>query len=101
MATCKDCIHCAACDEMYMQLTSDSMDGIEYIEGAEDCPHFESCSEHKRQIHAHWIIDKGGVWAECSNCHEDEKIAVLAHKDFCPACGAIMDEESVVIVCDD
>ena len=57
--------------------------------------------EAKPIKHAHWIIDKGGVWAECSNCHEDEKIAVLAHKDFCPACGAIMDEESVVIVCDD
>ena len=45
--------------------------------------------------HAHWIIN--GDWAECSNCHEDEKIAVLVHKDYCPACGAIMDEESVVI----
>lgn len=47
------------------------------------------------EIHAHWIIN--GDWAECSNCHEDEKIAVLVHKDYCPACGSIMDEESVVI----
>lgn len=45
------------------------------------------------KVHAHWIIDEGGDWAECSNCHEDEKIAVLVHKDYCPACGAIMDEE--------
>lgn len=45
------------------------------------------------KVHAHWIIFKGGQWAECSRCHEDEKIAVLVHKDYCPACGAIMDEE--------
>lgn len=57
--------------------------------------------ENAEQIHAHWIIDKGGQWAECSNCHEDEKIAVMVHKDFCPACGAIMDEESVVVSDDD
>lgn len=43
-------------------------------------------------IHAHWIIN--GEWAECSGCHEDEKIAVLVHRDYCPACGAIMDEEA-------
>lgn len=49
--------------------------------------------EAKPIIHAHWIID--GEWAECSGCHEDEKIAVLVHKDFCPACGAIMDEEAI------
>ena len=47
------------------------------------------------RAHAHWIIDEGGQWAECSNCHEDEKIAVLVHKDYCPACGAIMDEEVI------
>ena len=45
--------------------------------------------------HAHWIIN--GDWGECSNCHESSKLAVLEHKDFCGACGAIMDEESVVI----
>lgn len=45
--------------------------------------------------HAHWTIN--GKWAECSNCREGEKIAVLVHKDYCPACGAIMDEGSVVI----
>lgn len=43
--------------------------------------------------HAHWIIDEGGQWAECSNCHEEEKIAMLVHKDYCPACGAHMSEE--------
>lgn len=48
-------------------------------------------------IHAHWIINKDR--AECSNCKESSKIAVLEHKDFCGACGAIMDEESVVISC--
>lgn len=47
------------------------------------------------KVHAHWIIN--GDWAECSNCHESSKLAVLEHKDFCGACGAAMDEESVVI----
>lgn len=59
--------------------------------------------EAKPIIHAHWIIDKGGQWAECSNpkCREASKISVMEHKDFCPACGAIMDEESVVVSDDD
>ena len=37
---------------------------------------------------AAWLID--GVWAECSNCHEAEKIEEMNHKDYCPACGARM-----------
>lgn len=44
--------------------------------------------------HAHWIIN--GDWGECSRCHETSKLSVMEHKDYCPACGAIMDEESVV-----
>lgn len=44
-------------------------------------------------VHAHWIIN--GEWGECSNpkCREASKLSVMDHKDFCPACGAIMDEE--------
>lgn len=43
--------------------------------------------------HAHWIIDKGGDWGECSNCHEASRMSVMEHKDYCPACGARMIEE--------
>ena len=46
---------------------------------------------------AHWIIDRGCDWGECSQCHEASKLSVMEHKDYCPACGAIMDEESVVV----
>lgn len=37
---------------------------------------------------AAWLID--GAWAECSNCHEAEKIETMNHRDYCPACGARM-----------
>lgn len=43
--------------------------------------------------HAHWIIN--GDWGECSSCHEASKLSVMEHKDYCPACGAIMDEEVI------
>ena len=46
-------------------------------------------------VHARWIVY--GDWAECSHCHEASKLYVMDHKDYCPACGASMDEESVVI----
>lgn len=37
--TCKDCLHCSACDYMYQNLTLNEIKG-EYPEGAEDCPQF-------------------------------------------------------------
>ena len=46
-------------------------------------------------VDAVWIID--GDWGECSHCHEASKLSVMEHKDYCPACGAKMGEESVVI----
>jgi len=60
-------------------------------------PYIDIGGKRVLEIHAHWIINK--EWAECSNCKEASKLAVLEHKDFCGACGAIMDEESVVISC--
>lgn len=39
-------------------------------------------------VHAHWIVDKGGNWGECSNCKETSKLSVMEHKGYCPACGA-------------
>jgi len=85
MATCKECLHAVVCGKLIWNEK----------DGAIICGDFKARSEYVEQIHAHWIID--GEWAECSNCHEDEKIAVMQHKDYCPACGAIMDEESVCI----
>lgn len=86
MTTCQECLHVAVCGKLIWNEK----------DGTIICGDFKARSEYvKQQVHAHWIIDKGGVWAECSNCHEDEKIAVLVHKDFCPACGAIMDEEAI------
>ena len=39
-------------------------------------------------VEAAWLID--GAWAECSHCHESEKVEALTHRDYCPACGARM-----------
>lgn len=42
------------------------------------------------KVHAHWIIDEGGKWAECSGCHESEKIGEREHMNYCGCCGAQM-----------
>ena len=81
-------------------------------------PTFPASMDYIRQfemivLFAEWLADKGvtfatdkndggkwiinGEWGECSHCHEASKLSVMEHKDYCPACGASMDEESVVI----
>lgn len=39
--TCKNCIHCKACDMMYEHITRKSLEGREYPIGAEKCKCFE------------------------------------------------------------
>ena len=45
------------------------------------------------KVHAHWIVDEGGKWAECSHCHEAEKIGEMENRNYCPNCGAKMIEK--------
>ena len=88
MATCKECLHAVVCGKLIWNEK----------DGAIICGDFKARSEYvKQQVHAHWIIDEGGKWAECSNpkCREASKISEMEHKAFCPACGAIMDEEVI------
>ena len=56
-------------------------------ETEEDFKELKAAVEHYRK-EAAWLID--GAWAECSNCHESEKVEALTHRDYCPACGARM-----------
>lgn len=83
MATCEKCIHQYVCAKLIWKEK----------DGTLTCEDFRY--RHKDKMHTHWIIY--GDWGECSNCHESSKLAVLEHKDFCGACGAAMDEESVVV----
>ena len=39
--TCKDCVHCEACDMMYENIKKESVEGKEYPNGAEKCKCFK------------------------------------------------------------
>ena len=39
--TCKDCFHCKACDLIYESCTHESVEGLEFPDGAELCEHFK------------------------------------------------------------
>lgn len=46
--------------------------------------------------HAHWIYHRDNLFPsdstqECSYCHEEESLA-LYNDNYCPSCGARMDE---------
>lgn len=54
--------------------------------------------EFRRVVHAHWIeheADFGeSLYCECSSCHNSTGIDCTR---FCGACGAIMDEQTVMV----
>lgn len=64
--------------EPYITVECETEADFEELKAALDHYHAEAA----------WLID--GAWAECSNCHEAEKIEEMNHKDYCPACGARM-----------
>lgn len=99
MATCDGCLHKEVCftycEKQHKEegCATCSIRMCGYVLSRRVCEYFASITRGR----AYWIIDKGGQWAECSHCHEASKLSAMEHKDCCPACGAIMDEESVVI----
>jgi hypothetical protein len=54
--------------------------------------------EFRPVVHAHWIeheADFGeSLYCECSSCHDSTGIEC---KLFCGACGAIMDEQTIMV----
>ena len=100
MVTCKDCIHCRACHEMYLIAVSQEDDFFERndAETCEDFKHKYSLVEVK---HGEWIDDmkvistvagvemKALVGYRCSLCGRPE-----LHKEPYCNCGAKMDGRS-------
>lgn len=89
---CKTCVSgCLWREKIFAAPTIEAKDLIRYTVDEERRRIRYEIIEVESIIHAHWIID--GDWGECSHCHEASKLSVMEHKDYCPACGAIMDEE--------
>ena len=49
MSTCKDCIHCDACDMMYENLIRKSVKNLPRPEGMENCPCFLDRDKYKEK----------------------------------------------------
>lgn len=49
MATCKDCIHCDACDMMYENLTHRTVKHLSCPEGMENCPCFKDRERYEKK----------------------------------------------------
>lgn len=52
---------------------------------------FEQDEEWTRVRHGHWVIDMHGNWA-CSLCGNDPYHDNMKNMNYCPNCGARMDE---------
>ncbi|MBQ1296902.1 MAG: hypothetical protein IIY21_22850 [Clostridiales bacterium] len=72
---------------------NDALDSVE---------EFASIADAEPVRHGHWIRSSDGAWAECSKCHASIDISMgwslynadgdEVEHDWCPHCGAKMDE---------
>ena len=55
-----------------------------------------AAGEYKRVVHAHWEQKDCSKWPICSNCGKPtlSRGYCPAHSNYCPSCGARMDEKN-------
>lgn len=102
MATCKDCVHCEACKEMYEAYKQDSAD---YDRDFDDCGFASYCNHFKNKAdfievkHGVWVRQEGRPEAICSECGREVVYQIIDNKwrfeNFCPHCGADMKKGGV------
>lgn len=103
MATCKDCIHYDVC--LYIEI-SDNKEEDYYTEFG--CEYFENKADFAEVKHGKWLkTDAYPHHVYCSLCYRDyvtnEEViqgrrewqppAYCTEAEYCPHCGAKMDEE--------
>lgn len=90
---CKKCFHHKACKEV---ASHSGYGDIDYTES--QCKHFTPTADVAEVKHGKWIYKVDDLFPaestqECSICHEEES-CTLCNENYCPNCGAIMDEGS-------
>lgn len=103
MVTCKDCIHCRACHEMYLLAVSQEDDFFERHD-AETCEDFESEADFAKVKHGEWkksqFSGRSGFYSLrdviCSECGVYSTFLQYEIRPdyYCPNCGAKMDGRS-------
>ena len=115
--TCKDCIHCEACErmisgtsKMFKVLLSEILkmncdikyDSTNILSGSEICQCFQDRSRFVELSCAEWIEDEdmyGDPIYRCSNCDEHFILEEGTPTDngyfYCPNCGAKMYEQAL------
>lgn len=97
MATCNDCFHWGACQNM-IQICNCKV--FEVSEGAEECEHYKPTADVVEVKHGHWDDRENPRWRaynirHCSMCGWNIPKNNLRKKDmnwnYCPKCGAKMD----------
>jgi ribosomal protein S27AE len=97
--TCKDCLHYEVC-VIVEHSTGEDEDYLTEF----GCDDFKDRTKWAEQKHGRWETDKEDVeWGNslkrkhCTNCgkrpHFDKEKREFVLSDFCPNCGAKMDEE--------
>ena len=97
MATCRDCFHWNACENM-IKICNCKV--YEVSEGAEECEHFTPTADVEEVKYGEWIEKEelyGDVYYTCSNCNNDwttiDGTPQQNFMNYCPNCGAKMDSQ--------
>ena len=92
MATCKECFHWGACENM-IKICNCKI--CEVGEGAEECEHFTPTADVVEVKHGEWkhTVEKGNVFNHhffiCSLC--GASAFTSGYEKYCHECGAKMD----------
>ena len=91
---CQDCIRFEVCDRKWR-----NNDGVMKMRDSEECKYFIDRSHYIEQKHGFWLYEEdcyGDPIYQCSNCGVYfilvEGTPEENEYDYCPSCGAKMDE---------
>lgn len=96
--TCKDCIHYCLCKDTLSNENwrEDTPQEIKDMYSPKGCENFKNKENFKEIKHGRWIYKRTYYEADecnCSLCNQLMTTAKGIRMNYCPKCGAEMDEE--------